>query len=175
MTTDLHHTLRFEISITREKFHRFLITIPDAVLNLPSKNPGWKNGELLYLMSLSPLIIKSILIKNMYASAFSCSLSNRLTNPRIQGRNEVYIRSRARNATCFAIAMEYNETCSRVLEMLAKIPDDGFAKYLTVYERDELLPPIVSAEQLFHYVKKHFDTYRHQIDLGSNIPRKDSA
>lgn len=170
MSTDLYYTLKIEISTTRDKFHRLLSTIPDAALNLPSKNPSWNNGELLYLMSLSPLIIKSNLTKNLYARAFSSSLSNRLINPRIEGRSEGHIRLQARNATCFSIAVEYNENCAQVLEMLAKIPDDGFAKYLTVYERDELLPPIVTVDRLFQYVKKHFDNYRPQINLDTNLP-----
>ncbi|HEU0293210.1 MAG TPA: hypothetical protein VFR47_10775 [Anaerolineales bacterium] len=113
--------------------------------------------------------------KNMYESAFPRSLSNRLTDPLIQGLNETFIRSRARNATRSAIALEYDESCARVLEMLAEIPDDGFAENLTVYERDLLLPDTVTVAQLFHYVKKHFDTYRQQIDPGSNFTRKDSA
>lgn len=175
MTTDLHYTLRFEISITQDKFHRFLITIPEAALKLPSKHADWNNGELLYLMSISPLIVKSILRKNISASAFPRSLSNGVTDPLIQGVNETFIRSRAQNATRFSIALEYDETCARVLDMLAEIPDDGFAKNLTVFERDALLPDIVTVEQLFHYVKRHFDAYRQQIDLGSNVPRKNSA
>ena len=110
----------------------------------------------------------------MYANAFPRSLSNRVTDPIIQGVNETFIRSRAREATRFSIALEYDETCTKVLEMLAEIPDDGFAKNLTVYERDALLPDIVTVEQLFHYVKKHFDVYSQQIDLRLRFTGKNS-
>mgnify|MGYP003576220176 CR=1 FL=1 len=36
MTAELHYTPRFEFSITQDKFHRFLLTIPEVVRSYPA-------------------------------------------------------------------------------------------------------------------------------------------
>lgn len=165
MTAYLHIELKAEIEMTREKFHRFLATIPEDALKLPSKDTDWTNGELLYRMSVAPLIIKSILKKNKRENSKPFPIPAVVTGPLIQRTNEMFIRSRAANSTRWSIAREYAETCKVVLEMLEGIPDDGFERKLIIFEDDPLLSKPATVEELFHYVRKHFETYCKQINL----------
>lgn len=54
MPSYFHVELKAEIELARERFHRFLATIPEEALELPSKDSYWTNGELLYRMSVAP-------------------------------------------------------------------------------------------------------------------------
>ena len=168
MNTDIRSSLRTEIELTRQQFHRLLVTIPDAAVKLPSKDPAWTNGELLYRMSVASLVIRSTLKKNAAEHSDRLSIHQVVTGPLIQRTNEMFIRMHAQNSSRWSIAREYDETCTRVLEMLDTIPDDGFDQMLRIseFENDPLLPEMVTVEQLFHYARNHFDTYSQQLNLG---------
>ena len=165
MSTAVRNALRGEIELTREKFHRFLVTIPDDALKLPSKDPAWTNGELLYLMSTSPRIIKSFLKKYTSENTRFQYVSKAITGPLIQKTNELMIRSRGNKITRWSIAEEYDSMYGLVLELLDQISDADFERTLTIPDLDPLISGQVTIENLFHYVKNHFHTYRHQISI----------
>ena len=165
MSTAVRNALRGEIELTREKFHRFLVTIPDEALKLPSKDPAWTNGELLYLMSTSPRIIKSFLKKYTSENTRFQYVSKAITGPLIQKTNELMIRSRGKKITRWSIAEEYDSMHGLVLELLDQISDADFDRTLTIPDLDPLISGQVTIETIFHYVKNHFHTYRHQISI----------
>jgi hypothetical protein len=165
MSNAVRIALRSEIELIREKFHRFLVTIPDEVLRLPSKDPAWTNGELLYLMSTSPRIIKSFLKKYTLENNRFQYVSKAITGPLIQKTNEILIRSRGHKLSRWSIAEEYDNTIALVLELLDALSDDDFGKTLTIPDLDPLLSGQVTVENIFHYVKNHFYAYRGQINI----------
>lgn len=161
--------LRTEIELTRERFHRFLVTVPDAALKLSSKDPAWNNGELLYWLSISPRIIKSVLKKYMSERPRHSYISRLITGPLLQKTSEMFIRSRGHNSTRWTIAMQYDNTYTLVMELLDTISDDEFDKTLTVPDIDPLLPEKITIENLFHYVKNHFEFHSKLIELGEDV------
>jgi hypothetical protein len=167
MITEARIALQTEIEITRERFQRLLVLIPEECLKQPSKDPGWTNGEMLCQMSAAPLIIQSILRRNSTWISRYPAITQIVTGSLVQKSNEVLIRSHARNATRLSIAKEYEETCALVLEMLDATSDDSFGKKLLISESDPLLPKDSTVEQLFHYVKNHFDIHRQQINISN--------
>jgi hypothetical protein len=164
--------LRSEIELAREKFHRFLVTIPDTSLKLPSKYSGWTIGQLLYLMSVSPRIIKSVLKRHTQENPHHSYISKIITGPLLQKTNEMFIRSQGDHATRWTIATEYDNTYMIVLELLDAISDDDFDKTLTIPDIDPLLPTQITIENLFHYVKHHFEIFSQKIDPGSSSSEK---
>lgn len=168
MSNAVRMALRSEIELTREKFHRFLVKIPEEALRLPSKDPAWTNGELLYLMSTSPRIIKSFLKK--YANETRLNyVSKAITGPLIQKTNEIMIRTRGHKITRWLIAEEYDSTIALVLGLLDAVSVDDFEKMMTLPDLDPLLSGLVTIEDIFHYVKNHFYTYRSQIQVVSQL------
>ena len=165
MSNAVRIALRSEIEITREKFHRFLVTIPDEALRLPSKDPAWTNGELLYLMSTSPRIIKSFLKKYSRENTRFDYVSKAITGPLIQKTNEIIIRSRGHTLTRWLIAEEYDSTIALVLGLLDGFSEDDFRKTLEIPDLDPLLSGQVTIENIFHYVKKHYYAYRAQVSI----------
>ena len=168
MNNAVRLALQSEIELTREKFHRFLVKIPEEALRLPSKDPAWTNGELLYLMSTSPRIIKSFLKKYTNETRLNY-VSKAITGPLIQKTNEIKIRSRGHKITRWLIAEEYDNTHELVLGLLEAVPDDDFGKTLTLPNLDPLLSGQVIIEDIFHYVKNHFYAYRSQIELVQQL------
>lgn len=165
MTSYFHTELKAEIELTRERFHRLLVTIPEEALKLPSRDPDWTNGEVLYRMSVASLLIRTTLKKNRSVPS-KPAIHQVVTGPLIQRTNELFIRSRAANSTRWSIAREYDETYKKVLEMLEEIPADGFEQKMMIFEDEPLLPKPATVEQLFHYVKDHFDVYHGRINSG---------
>ena len=165
MSNAVRIALRSEIELTREKFHRFLVTIPEEALRVSSKDPAWTNGELLYLMSTSPRIIKSFLKRYTSENTRFNYVSKAITGPLIQKTNEILLRTRGHKITRWLIAEEYDVTSTLVLELLDTVSDNDFGKTLTIPEIDPLLSGPVTIEDIFHYVKKHFHAYRGQIDV----------
>ena len=165
MSNTVRIALRGEIELIREKFHRFLVTIPEETLRLPSKDPAWTNGELLYLMSTAPRIIKSFLKKYTRENTLLSYASKAITGPLIQKTNEIFIRSRGHKITRWLIAEEYDTTIALVLELLDGISENDFGKTLAIPDIDPLLSEQVTIENIFHYVKHHFYTYRSQVDV----------
>lgn len=52
-----HADLRQEIEATRLAFHQLLDSIPDKAFSLPSINPAWTVGQVLYHMSIAPRLM----------------------------------------------------------------------------------------------------------------------
>ena len=165
MSNAVRIALRSEIELTREKFHRFLVMIPDEALRVPSKDPAWTNGELLYLMSTSPRIIKSCLKKYTSENTRFDYVSKAITGPLIQKTNEILIRSRGHKITRWLIAEEYDITSTLILDLLDAVSDSDLQKTLTIPEMDPLLSGQVTIESIFHYAKKHFYANRGQINI----------
>jgi hypothetical protein len=78
----------------------------------------------------------------------------------------------AQNSSWWSIAREYDETCLRILELLERIPEDGFDQIARITDNHSLLPDSVNIEQLFHYAKDPFDTYSQQLNLGAGALKK---
>jgi hypothetical protein len=141
MSNAVRIALKGEIEFVREKFHRFLVTIPEETLRLPSKDPAWTNGELLYLMSTSPRILKSLLRKHTSQNTRFHYVSKIVTGPLLQKTNEILIRARGYKITRWSIAEDYDSTNALIL-----------AGQITI-------------ESVFHYVKNHFYAYRKQVNV----------
>jgi hypothetical protein len=153
MVTVTRVALQDEIIRTKEKFHRWLVTIPEDALQHPSRDPGWTNGEIIYRISISPLVIKSAL-KRSPGNRSSFFHPKLVTGALIQKTNEISIRANARNITLWSLAKEYEENCNLILALLDGITDADFEKQITIMEDDPLLSGSTTVAQLFHYVKK---------------------
>lgn len=165
MNTAARIALQHEIIRTREKFERWLVTLPEDILQRPSKDPNWTNAEILYKISVSPLAVKSILKRNPGTQGLFAS-QNLTSQSVILKTHESYIRSHARDATRWELAKEFEDNCNRVLTMLGETPDTDLEKVLLIPADEPMLTGQLTIEQLFHFVKDYFDTCRKQIDVG---------
>jgi hypothetical protein len=164
MNTDTLIDLQGEIELTKERFHRLPIFIPEDALRLPSKGVAWTNGEVLYRMALAPLLIRSILKRNFGKKA-RASLAKLVTGTLIDWGNERRIHSAVRNLTLLSLAKDYEYNCALLLEIVEQLSDDDLVKTVTVIESNALLPRQSTVTELLHYVKNHFNLCRRQLGI----------
>jgi hypothetical protein len=168
--TDSRDRLRREIEDTLKAFHRLLDSIPDGAFSLPSGNPAWTIGQVLYHMSLAPrfmiLDVQMIggrrrifrLVPRIFPKRLFDWLNARLT------------RLGAGRPSREFLAAEYDRAHAAVLQVLDSLSAEDFGKHMPYPDWDPLLSGEVSIEYLFGYVKRHFDSHAAQIRQALRIP-----
>lgn len=161
----IRENLRLEIEDTQEAFHQLLESIPDKAFGLPSDNPAWTIGEVLYHMSIAPRMlgtdVKMILNQNWFYRLIPAIIPKRL----FDWLNKILTKFGARNLTREFLASEYDKANSATLKALNEVREIDFQKKLNYPDWDSLLSGEVTLERLFHYNKLHFDVHAVQIRL----------
>jgi hypothetical protein len=164
--------LHQEIETTRNKFHHLLDSIPDEAFSLPSANPAWTVGEVLYHMSIAPrfmvLDVRMIsqhqwmykLIPKIFPKRLFDWLNARLT------------RYGARNLSRQFLSEQYEQANTTALQVLDSLSEEDLSKSVQYPDWDPLLTGKVSMVYLFEYIKRHFDSHAAQIE--SAIQRRSS-
>lgn len=163
---NIQATLQHEIVLTSEKFQPFLILIPEASLHRPSKDINWTKAEILYKISVSPLLIHSVFRRN-FGPWTQRVLPLPGTGSLFPRWEEKSVRSHARRISLFGLAQEYHNNCNAALKIPTQLEEQDFQKTVVTSEKDSLLSGRVKVEELFHYIKKYSDQYRHIVDLDS--------
>lgn len=157
--------LRQEIEATRTSFHELLNSIPDEAFELPSENPAWTIGEVLYHMSIAPRMlgtdVKMILNQNWFYRLIPVIIPKRL----FDWLNKILTKFGARNLTREFLASEYDKANSATLKALNEVREMDFKKKLNYPDWDPILSGEVTLERLFHYIKLHFDLHAAQIHV----------
>ncbi len=166
--------LKIEIEETRQRFHQLLDTIPDSAFALPSSNPAWSIGELLYHMSVAPrfmvadvaLILKRPFLLKLLPNLFPERLFHWL--------NAHLTRFGARNLNRQFLANEYDKAHERILQTINRLNEADLQKSVRYPNWDPLLAGDVTLAYLFGYIKRHFDS--HAADIQSSLaPKMDSV
>lgn len=155
--------LRQEIEATQKAFHTLLDSIPNEAFSLPSDNPAWTVGEVLYHMSIAPrmmvLDVQAIsshqwvfrLIPKIFPKQLFDWLNARLT------------RYGALKLSRQFLADEYDRANLTILKVFDSLDDADFTRCVPYPDWDPLLTGDVTMEYLFGYIKRHFDSHAAQI------------
>ena len=161
--SDTRAHLQQEIEETRQAYHHLLDEIPESAYRQPSDNPAWTIAEVLYHMSLAPRMIgtdvRMITGQSWYFRLVPVLFPRRL----FDWLNIRVTRFGARRATRQSLAVEYDKVHAMALKALTSVSDQEFSKSLNYPDWDPLLSGEVTLEQLFHYIKAHFDGHAAQI------------
>jgi hypothetical protein len=159
----LREELRQEIDQTQVAFHQLLDSIPEEAFGLPSDNPAWTVGEVLYHMSVAPrfvgLDVKMIVRQNWIYHIIAVVVPKAL----FDGLNKKLTQFGARKLSRDFLSQEYDKAHKSALRALDSVSDPDFDKHLYYPDWDPLLSGDVTLERLFHYVKAHFDSHAGQI------------
>jgi hypothetical protein len=159
-----------ELEATRSAFHDLLQNIPDKAFDLPSNNPAWTIGELLYHMSIAPrfmvadvaIILKRPFLIKWLPKLFPASLFHRL--------NAHLTRFGARHLNRQFLADEYDKAHVTILKTLRNLTEADLQKKVHYPDWDPLLAGEVTLAYLFGYIKRHFDS--HTADIQMKMPAK---
>jgi len=152
-----------EIRETREKFFALLDSIPESDYSLPTDNPAWTVGDVLYHITLGPhalafevwMIIHARWLFQIGMNTFPSKFFNRV-NARFARRGNRINRQ--------MLIKAYEAGHASVRSSLRRTREEQM-KLSVVYPADleEMLAGNCSVERLFHYVKDHFEVHANQI------------
>lgn len=166
----IREELQQEIEETRQAFHALLASIPDEAFDLPSDNPAWTIGEVLYHMSIAPRMlgtdVKMIVKQSWLYKIIPTVIPKKL----FDWINKHLTRWGARNLTREFLKEEYDQAHAATLKALDEVDDSDFKKKLNYPDWDPLLSGEVTLERLFRYVKVHFDS--HAAEIRKRIPQQ---
>ncbi|MBN1438757.1 MAG: DinB family protein [Anaerolineales bacterium] len=161
--TGARNRLGREMEDTRLAFHRLLDSIPDQSFSLPSGNPAWTIGQVLYHMSLAPRFMV-LDVQMIGGQRWIYRLVPKLIPRRLfDWLNARLTRWGAGNPSRQFLAAEYDRAHTAVTTVLDSLSEMDLAKRLPYPDWDPLLTGEVSMEYLFGYVKRHFDSHAAQI------------
>jgi hypothetical protein len=165
----IKQSLRQEVEETQVAFHELLVSIPDETLGLPSDNPAWTIGEVLYHMSIAPKMLgtdaKMILKQNWLYKIIPAIIPKRL----FDWLNKHLTKWGARKLSREFLRNEYDKANNATLKALDAIKEADFKKKLIYPDWDPLLSGEVTLERLFRYVKVHFDSHSEEIRKRINL------
>lgn len=169
MTT--HDCLRQEIEDTRQAFHRLLDSIPDEAFSLPSDNPAWTVGQVLYHMSIAPRMM-ILDVQMISGQRWIYRLLPLLVPKRLFDWLNVRLTRRgARRVSRQFLSKEYDRAHNTAVGALDALPEADLSKSLVYPNWDPLLSGEVTLEYLFGYVRRHFES--HAAEIINAIQKRD--
>jgi hypothetical protein len=155
--------LASEIRETREKFLALLESIPEADYSLPTNNPAWTVGDILYHITLGPralsleiwMIVHARGLFQIGMKYFPSKLFNRV--------NATFAR-RGKRINRQMLVKAYEAGHAGIRSRLRRTREGDFQKSV-VYPAEFVseLAGKVTVERLFRYVKGHFEVHSKQL------------
>ena len=166
----IREELRQEIEETKAAFHELLDYVPDEAFPMPSDNPAWNVGEVLYHMSIAPRMlgkdVKMIVDHNWVYRALPSIVPQAL----FDWTNKKLTKFGARHMSREFLAEAYDKAHESTIAALDSVEDSDFSKHVEYPDWDPMLSGDITLERLFHYIKAHFDAHAGQIrDIVANI------
>lgn len=155
--------LRQEMEETRSAYHGLLAQVPDEAFSLPSDNPAWTIGQVLYHMSLAPRLLWADVRMITGQSWIYRVVPILVPKSLFDWLNARLTRYGARHLSRDFLAQEYDKAHAAALRALDSISDDDLRKQVHYPDWDPMLSGDVTVERLFHYVKLHFGAHAAQI------------
>jgi len=150
--------LRAELEATRQAFYDLAESLSPEDWTKPTPNPAWNVGEMMFHITVAARFLPADvgLIRRfglvIYPPGF---MFHRF--------NEFYPRRGARRNSLETIKQAYDTAHARTLHALDSIRDDEWGKGARYPGWDPMLSGTVTIEQLFHYVKQHYDAHAAEI------------
>ncbi len=175
MNNNPHETkeaIRAELEATRSAFLALLDVLSEEDLNKPSRNPGWKNGEILAHMTFGFIVVVALLplvrvcgqLPRWTSKPFA-GLLNALTVP-FNWVNALGARWQGRVFTCERIGNLYDRAHFTLLKQVESIQADEWTRGMYYPTRwDANFEDFMTIKKLFHYPVQHFNFHKAQISL----------
>ena len=158
MSSNKREALRAELEATRQAFYELADSLSSEDWSKPTPNPAWNVGVMMFHITVAARFLPQDLrmIRYLGFTIYPPALVfHRL--------NEWYTRRGARQYTLATIKQAYDSAHSRAIRALDRVHDDEWDKGAQYPGWDPMLSGFVTIEQLFHYIKQHFDAHAAEI------------
>jgi hypothetical protein len=155
--------LEQELDETYERFISLVELIPESEYSLPSSNPAWTVGDILFHITLGPRALALEVWMTLHARGLY-QLAMRCFPSRMFNRLNAWFGNRKRRINRQGLLKAYGQAHTVIKSRLRRVREEDLSKsvvYPANYVSD--LAGEVSVERLFRYVKGHFEAHEREI------------
>ena len=157
--------LQQEIEETRQRYYQLLESIPEEAYSLPSDNPAWTIGEVLYHMSIAPRMMGSDVKLIMDWPRLQRWLPKLFPERLFHWLNARLTRYGARKLSHQFLLDAYDKAHAATLKSLNSLAEADLQRTVRYPAWDPLLAGEITVAYLFGYIKRHFESHAAQIEM----------
>ncbi|MFH2103830.1 MAG: DinB family protein [Chloroflexota bacterium] len=155
--------LRQEIESVRLDYHRLLDEIPESAYLLPSANPAWTVGQVLFHMSLAARLLPGDVGIIKSRVGWLQSIPRLVPRQIFHWLNERHARIGGRRASRESLKKTYDQAHRGALQALESLSNADLTLGMEYPGWDPLLSGQVTLETLFRYLRLHFESHAGQV------------
>jgi hypothetical protein len=164
--------LERELDETHKRFISLVELIPEPDYSLPSNNPAWTVGDILFHITLGPQALALEVWLTLHARGLY-QLAMRYFPSRMFNRLNAWFGNRKRRISRQGLLKAYGQAHTAIKSRLRRVREEDLVKSV-VYPVDYVsdLAGEVSVERLFRYVKGHFEAHEAELRFVSSSERR---
>lgn len=169
----LKQDLEQEMEETYRRFAVLVGSIPEEDYSLPSKNPAWTVGDILFHITLGPWALALEVWMIAHAGRFFGLVMRNFPSRLFNSINAWFGRRRSRRINRRGLLKAYGRAHTVIRSSLRRMREEDFSRSVA-YPPDFVsdLAGEVTPERLFRYVKGHFEIHKMQLEIASGEEQK---
>ncbi|WKZ34605.1 MAG: DinB family protein [Anaerolineales bacterium] len=155
--------LEQELDEAYERFLSLVELVPEPDYSLPSSNPAWTVGDILFHITLGPRALAFEVWMTLHARGLY-KLAMRYFPSRMFNRLNAWFGSRKRRISRQGLRKAYGKAHAVAQSRLRRVREEDLSTSVT-YPKDYVsdLAGEISVERLFRYIKRHFEAHEREI------------
>ncbi len=167
---NVRDSIMAEYAAAQATFHTLLDSMSDDDLKRQSRNPGWKNGQILFHMTLGFMVVSAIIplvrfwarLPKGFSKVFA-SILNAFTGP-FNWVNGIGARGGGRFFRGKRLGRRFDKTYASMLRKLNSVKDDEWRRGMYFPEKwGGLFKKYMTLEDVFRFPTVHFRFHLDQI------------
>ena len=156
--------LEIELDETHRRFIALVESIPEADYPLPTNNPAWTVGDILYHITLGPRALALEIWMTVHATRLYNFLMRHFPSRFFNKVNAWFGSGRSQRVNRQSLLKAYGKAHTTIKSGLNRTREEDLLK-AAVYPLDYVsdLKGEVSVERLFHYVTGHFEEHEQAL------------
>lgn len=162
--------LERDLDETHHRFIDLVESIPESDYSLPSDNPAWSVGDILFHITLGPRALALEVWMTVYAAGLYNFLMRHFPSRFFNSVNAWFGRGRSRRVSRQSLLKAYGKAHAAIKSELRRTREEDLVKSV-VYPPDFVsdLAGEVSVERLFRYVTGHFEEHERALRRDSLV------
>lgn len=158
--------LEQELDETHRRFVALVESIPEADYDLPTDNPAWKVGDILFHITLGPQALALEIWMTVHAAGLYNFLMRHFPARFFNSVNAWFGSGRSQRVSRQGLLKTYGKAHAAIKSRLRRTREEDLVK-TAVYPLDYVsdLKGEVSVERLFRYVTGHFEEHEAALRL----------
>ncbi len=162
--------LEQELEETHCRFIALVESIPEANYSLPTNNPAWTVGDILFHITLGPRALGLEIWMTIHAAGLYNFLMRHFPSRLFNSVNAWFGRGRSRRVSRQGLLRAYGKAHAVIQSRLRRTREEDLGKTV-IYPADFVseLAGEITVERLFRYVTEHFEGHVKQLEIASGI------